>query len=648
MIRNSILLLVLLGLAPSAMAWGTEPVPTWLREMAHAPVPQFPGSPSAIVLLDRTRIEVTSTDSITLNHRRVYRILTTEGRDLAFAHVYYDAQTQITALHAWSISGKGEEYSLKESDAVEASAGDGMLYADDKIKVVKIPAAEPGSVVAFEYEQRYRPFNLQSSWAYQGDIPVARARFELTLPAGWTHSERWYNGAAPTPVSGPVTTIWEVTNVAAVKEEVSMPPWRSVVGRMAVNFLPPSASGSGQQSWDDVGRWYWQLAGPRRTPTPRLQARTRELTAGKSEMLDRLRALAAFAQHDVRYVAIEIGVGGYQPHTADEIFANRYGDCKDKVTVLGTMLHEAGIESYYVLVHTSRDYVDRDFPSIGSFNHVIAAIRLPADVTLTPGYAVINHPKLGRLLLFDPTSTTTAIGYLPPYLQDSRGLLVTPSGGEVIDLPMHPSSANQLRIAANMKLDADGTLDGEVTETRSGWMASNWRSNLESMNLSERKKYIEKRLADSLAQQNLRDLTVENIDDLSKDLVIRYKVTAPGYVKHAGGMMLVRPRVVGYATRSIDLKERKYAYETDGPYVETDDITIAMPAGVSPDELPQARKLSNPAVTYDSASTFENGTLHYSRRLEMTWFRVPLANLPDLNKVFGAISADERSSAVLK
>jgi hypothetical protein len=632
----------------SAMAWGTAPVPPWMRDAAHAPLPSFPDSPGGICLLDVTKIVVSSSDSITLTHRRVYKIMTTEGRDLAYAHVFYDGQTQITSMHAWAITAKDEEYALKESDAVETSAGDGMLYADDKIKIIKIPAADPGSVVAFEYEQRYRPYNLQSSWYYQGEQPVARSRFELQLPAGWTHSEKWYNGPAAVPVVSGNSIAWEKTAVSAIKEEVAMPSWKAVVGRMAINFQPPVTSGSGQQSWNDLGNWYGRLAGPRRVATPRLQARTRELTAGKSEVLDRIRALTAFAQNDVRYVAIEIGVGGYQPHAADEIFANRYGDCKDKVTVLATMLQDAGIESYYLLVHTSRDYVDPDFPSIGSFNHVISAIRLPANVTVTPGYSVIDHPRLGKLLLFDPTNTTTPVGYLPSYLQDSKGLLVTAGGGELIDLPVHPSSANQLHIAATMNLDADGTLDGEVVETRSGWMAAGWRSHLETLNLSERTKYIEKRLAESMAQQNLRDLTVENIDDLSKDLVIRYKVTAHGYVKHAGGMMLVRPRMVGYATRGLDLKERKYAYETDGPYVETDDVTITVPANVSVDELPQAQKLVNPALNYTSSSTFEKGTLHYSRRLEMTGFRVPLARLAELNKVFGAISADERSSVVLK
>src|SRR5258708_36941278 len=76
------------------------------------------------------------------------------------------------------------------------------------------------------------------------------------------------------------------------------------------------------------------------------------------------------SQHDVRYVAIEIGIGGYQPHYAGDILANRYGDCKDKVTLMRALLHEAGVASDYVLGTTQRRPVRPGFSSVGGFNHV--------------------------------------------------------------------------------------------------------------------------------------------------------------------------------------------------------------------------------------------------------------------------------------
>ena len=79
-----------------------------------------------------------------------------------------------------------------------------------------------------------------------------------------------------------------------------------------------------------------------------------ELTTGKSDQLDKMKALAAYAQQQVRYVAIEVGIGGFQPHFANDVLKHEYGDCKDKVTLLSAMLREIGIESYYVLINTHR------------------------------------------------------------------------------------------------------------------------------------------------------------------------------------------------------------------------------------------------------------------------------------------------------
>ena len=156
-----------------------------------------------------------------------------------------------------------------------------------------------------------------------------------------------------------------------------------------------------------------------------------ELTAGAPTQLDKIKALATFVQRDIRYVAIEIGIGGYQPHTAQEIFADRYGDCKDKATLLSTMLREIGVESYYVLINTARGVAMPEVPSALSFNHAILAVRLPADISNPTLYSVSEHVGLGRLLFFDPTHPLTPLGYLPPTLQAKYGLLVSEQGWRV-------------------------------------------------------------------------------------------------------------------------------------------------------------------------------------------------------------------------
>jgi transglutaminase-like putative cysteine protease len=94
-----------------------------------------------------------------------------------------------------------------------------------------------------------------------------------------------------------------------------------------------------------------------------------------------MQSLANFVQRDIRYVAIELGIGGWQPHPAPAVFSHRYGDCKDKATLLRSMLREIGIDSYHVVIYTERGAVTPQTPAHHGFNHAIIAVKLPEGVS---------------------------------------------------------------------------------------------------------------------------------------------------------------------------------------------------------------------------------------------------------------------------
>jgi hypothetical protein len=186
-------------------------------------------------------------------------------------------------------------------------------------------------------------------------------------------------------------------------------------------------------------------------------------------------------------------------------------------------------------------------------------------------------------------------------------------------------------------------------ETRTGEIAAGMRENLQAMTANERVQFMERSVAWHIADFKLSDLVVENLDDVSKDLVIKYTLAAPSYAKHTGPLVLVRPRVLGAKAEAVlDLKERKHGYRTEGPSLQVDEIEIAAPATLAVDELPDKAKVAIPAFTYDSETTFDAGVLRYKRQYRVKEFDVPVSGLPELNKAFSAILADERSSAVFK
>ena len=149
-----------------------------------------------------------------------------------------------------------------------------------------------------------------------------------------------------------------------------------------------------------------------------------------------MQALASFVQKDIRYVAIELGIGGVQPHPAAEVFAHRYGDCKDKVTsaVLDAQGRSASSRTTSSSTRVRGSVTANTPPNLG-FNHAILAIQLPADSTPRRCRRSPRIRSCGRVLFFDPTQTLVPFGHLPGCLQANYGMLVTPEGGELVQLP---------------------------------------------------------------------------------------------------------------------------------------------------------------------------------------------------------------------
>ncbi|HXM02299.1 MAG TPA: transglutaminase-like domain-containing protein, partial [Chthoniobacterales bacterium] len=385
-----------------------------------------------------------------------------------------------------------------------------------------------------------------------------------------------------------------------------------------------------------------------RTPSPELQQKVTELTAGITDPLQKMQALASYVQQQIRYVAIEIGIGGLQPHPAAEVFKHQYGDCKDKATLMSTMLKQIGIDSYYVMINTDRGVVNPEFPSLRG-NHMVMAIRLPDSIPSDRLYGTFNDPQLGRLLFFDPTNPYVPLGYLPSYLQENYGLLITPDGGKLVLLPLLAPATNRLLRTATLSLSSAGTLGGEVQELRSGGPAVQTREQFLSSSPADRSKVVERFLGTFLNNFTLGGATVGNLEKYNDTLTLDYHFVVEGYAKSAGNLLILRPRVVGDKGSSIlSGKSRKYPIEFDGTSLQSDVFDITLPAGYVVDELPAPVEAHCDYATYKSDVQVKDNVLHYKRTYEIKGVVVPTDKLPEVRDFFHQVASAEKSSAVLR
>ena len=225
--------------------------------------------------------------------------------------------------------------------------------------------------------------------------------------------------------------------------------------------------------------------------SPEITAEAQSLTAGAPDFYTKLKNITEYIQKNIRYFIVVRGIGGMQAHPAADIFRNRYGDCKDKTTLLISMLQAVGIQAFYVPVDDRRGVVDPDAPSLLG-NHMITAIEIPANVNDPRLMAIVKANDGKRYLIFDPTNERTPVGNLPSYLQGSYGILAAGAFKPGDRAARVRSGTNGTKRKGSFMLSADGTLTGTVDASHSGPEGADFRLFLKYTDEKERREYLGK------------------------------------------------------------------------------------------------------------------------------------------------------------
>jgi transglutaminase-like putative cysteine protease len=643
---------VLASQSPCAAA---DKAPDWLHAAAQEKLPEYPKQHEAvaIVLLDEQQTTVRDKGEIEIRTRRAYKILRPEARNSEYAYAQADLSNnkKVSFFKAWTILPNGHEIEVSDKDVLERSVSSYEVFADLREKYVKFPEVNPGSVVGYESVEVEQPYVYDQHWYFQEVVPVHRSRLIVQLPNGWEFRTFWANHAEQDPQNlGSNRYQWEIDDSPAIEIEPQMPAWNAIAIHLGIKYYPSDAAMRMKStgSWKEIGLWYNDLTTSTRTPTPEIKEKVAQLTSGLSDPVAKMKVLASFAQWQIRYAAIEIGIGGYQPHPAADIYHHMYGDCKDKATLLSAMLNEIGIESYYVLINTRRRMVYSEFP-MTQFDHAILAVKLPDGVPDSGLFAVVKDSELGRLLFFDPTNPYVPLGYLPTYLQDNYGLVAGPKGGELIELPLLPPQTNRLIRTGKASLGSTGKLDGAFEEVRWGSPAHEERERILDAPPANRAKVIEEFLGHSLSDFTLTKASIGNLEQYDQNLMLDYRVAVDGYAKIAGNLLILRPRIVGSQSWSIlSGKPRKYPIEFPETARLDDVFDITLPEGYVVDELPKAVDVECSYGSYKSQVQVAGNTLHYTRTYEIKDVYVPTQNLDKVKTFLNQIAADEHASAILR
>jgi len=640
-------------LAPAAHAgiFGNNlPIPQWGLDAYKTHTPDYAKDAPAVLLSDEYVESIDSQGRAVERERYAVRILQPEGRRFATCAVSYDVDEKVNYFHEWTIGADEKQYQAKDTDFyVKGDPNIPVMLSTEKAQIVRPPAADPGAVVICESEEVLRSYMHQQVWEFQSRIPAVYQAFELDLSPGQSYFASWHRYPAQSPAQvEPNHWRWEVKDMKELdlRDIKATLSWSALAARASFTWGDEAATGN-ENEWRTMGDWVSKLQEHRPDPSPEIIAQAQSLVAGAPDFYGKLKKITEYIQKNIQYFIVSRGISGWQAHYAGDIFRNRYGDCKDKTTLLISMLSAVGIQGHYVMVDDQRGVVDPDAPSFYG-DHMITAIEVPADVN-DPRLLAITKGKDGkRYLIFDPTNERVPVGNLPSYEQGSYGLLSAGDVSQVLALPVLPPDASGKERKGSFTLGADGALTGTVETSNTGSVGAELRSLLKDTDEKERRADLEKSVAHDLPGVILDTYQYVQPADLDQPLLLEYKVTVPQYAHSAGPLLLVRPRVVGEDSIPFDDKPRTLPIDLDATGHWHDSFDIALPAGYVIDDLPDPVSIDTDFGSYHSAVTAKDNMLHFDRELVVKAVELPADKAADFRKFESTILFDEKSAAVLK
>src|SRR6185369_12340095 len=347
-------------------------------------------------------------------------------------------------------------------------------------------------------------------------------------------------------------------------------------------------------NWREVATWMSELEDPQVVVDDALARKAYELTALAKTEYEKIRAIAQYVQN-IQYISIQTGIGrggGYRPHASNLVFAKSYGDCKDKANLMRAMLKVVGITAIPVSIYSGDPtYVRAAWPSPQQFNHCIIAVKVGSE---TQASTIIQHPTLGRLLIFDPTDEQTPIGDLPFYLQGSLALVDSKDETELVKMPVTPPEMNQLERTATLELQADGAIAGQIKEQANGQTAARFRTEFRRLSKPEYTGMIERWLTSGATSARLNKMEPsDNSADGRFTLNVDFSANQYGQLMQ-GRLLVFKPAIVSRReSLALTASARKHPVVLRAnAYSET--VQIKLPSGFTVDEVPDAVKLETP------------------------------------------------------
>src|SRR5579859_2387445 len=494
------------------------------------------------------------------------------------------------------------------------------MYSDIHEKHVMVKALGVGDTL--EYLVRYRTTKPQvpgQFWFVHSFLKSAIVKdeeLEISVPR-----EKYVKVSSPdlqpqVKDDGPRRIYtWKTANLERKNSDKKLPP-------QPEEEPQPSVQATTFRNWEDVGSWYSSLQRPQQAITPAIKAKATELTKGLTNDDDKIRALYNFVSTRFHYISLSFGIGRYQPHAADDVLSNEYGDCKDKHTLLAALLQAAGYDAWPALINSSRK-IDPDLPSPGQFDHLITVV-----------------PRGSNSIWLDTTPEVAPFGLLLTGLRDKQALVIPPEKpASLMKTPEAPPFPSSETFYAEAKLGPDGTLTGHMKRTFRGDSEVLFRFGFRRVSQAEWKDLVQRISYHSGFGGDVSAVNASAPDDTEKPFQFEYDYTRKDYADWGNRRIGLPFPPFGVEIWKYDAEKPSEPVFLGAPGKIEYRAKIELPFDAL--NIPEDVNLVEDFAEYHSTYAVEKGVLTGVRQFTIKKKEVPLAAWEDFRKFCKAITDDE-------
>lgn len=601
---------------------------------AEIPFAEKHNDKSCIFILYSVNVKVNSDWSYETEVHKKIKILKDDAKGMGEIPVYYEKdREEIVSLESVTIAPDGKEYGPTGTQDLNVYGGYPM-YSNAMVRVLTLPEVTVGSVIDHKCKIVSKGLAVKNCFWYlynlMTDVPIQEQAFSITMPKslGIKYKE-FALTTKPVITETPteITYSWTVKDMDADDE--------------GEDYLPPPTPESCKESfefssiadWKGVSDWFGSLIRKNLEITPAIRDTALRLTKDKISARDKTRAILEYVQKDFRYVSMSFGDNALEPHPTGEVFANKYGDCKDLSLLCKAMLSAAGVASDLCLFNTEYAINDpkSDLPIPTLFNHVLLSVK---------------DDKEGDFFA-DPLLDGYDIGEYPAAYQMAYVFIVTEDGGRFARFPVFGEENNCNRTHSVITIARDGSAVVEVDTVWDLESSVQNRAMLKSMNNQQKKKFYESldTMLASDGEMIKREITGF---DRKYGALKGYSKTRQRNSYPATGDLLIID--IGGFTRGLEFTEAKRKNPIFNPInsLIEEVTTYRVPKGYSVYYMPPDLKIDN---GFASVSRKYEKTADGIKVTEMTRFKrvqLPSTDYDKLKKFYDTLPSTTGQRIVFK